>query len=156
MSGAIREREASMPEYHEEYDFPFPIDRVWKLLEAHLDEGTLREIHPQIKAQKTLRRSPNEVLVQRTIEVRGKLLTSEWKIAFRPPEFLRYDILSGDGPYETGSFVEVHYTAGPGRTHFRTHVKGRITVVPFFLPQGVVLKRVLAGIDAEDEAFLRK
>ncbi|MGA8303815.1 MAG: hypothetical protein WA691_09975 [Thermoplasmata archaeon] len=145
-----------MAEYLEETDFPFPIDRVWKLLEAHLDDATLPQIHPKIKAQKTLHRSPNEALVQRTIEARGKLLTSEWRIGFRPPEFLRYDIVSGDGPYATGSFVEIHYSEGPGRTHFRTHVKGRITVVPFFLPQATVLKRVLADIDAEDEAYLRR
>ncbi len=48
------------------------------------------------------------------------------------------------------------YSEAPGGTHLKTHVKGTITVLPFFLPQKLFLRRTLDGIDKEDEAFLRR
>jgi len=145
-----------MAEYSEEALFPFPRDQVWKLLHAHWDDTTIRQIHPMIRAQKTMSRSANEVVLHRTIDARGKLLNSEWKITFRPPDFLRYEIGASEGPYASGSFVEIQYSDAPGGTRMRTHVKGRITVLPFFLPQKTFLKKVLADIDREDQAFLRR
>ncbi len=146
-----------MPEFREESIFPFPSDQLWKLLRAHWeDDTTICRIHPLVRSQKTLSRSANEVVVERTIEARGQLLTSQWKFTFRPPEFLRYEIVAGEGPYAVGSFVEVHYSDAPNGTLQKTHFKGWITVLPFFLPQRVFVKRILTDIDKEDEAFLRR
>ena len=144
-----------MVEYSEEGIFPFPRERLWKLLDAHLDDDQIGHIHPLIRSQKTLRRSANEVLVERIIDARGKLLTSQWKHTVRPPDFFRYEIVSGDGPYAPGSFIETQYSDAPGGTRMRTHVKVHITVLPFFLPQKTVLRRVLTDLDREDEEYLR-
>jgi hypothetical protein len=145
-----------MVEYTEESIFPFPREQVWKLLDAHWDDTTVTKIHPLIRSQKTLSRSPNELVVERTIDANGKLVTSQWKITLRPPDFTRFDILSGTGPYEPGTVLETTYSDAPGGTRMQSHVKGRISVLPFFLPQKLFFRRVLEGIDQEDQAFLRR
>jgi len=144
-----------MVEYSEEGIFPYPRTQVWKLLDAHLDDAQIVNIHSLIRAQKTLKRSANEALVERTIDARGKLMDSQWKISMRPPEFYRWEVVSGDGPYAPGSFIESQYSDASGGTRMRTHVKARITVLPFFLPQKTVLQRVLSDIDEEDRAYLK-
>jgi hypothetical protein len=66
-----------MVEYDDEDLFPFPRDQVWKLLGAHTVDATISRIHPLVRTQKTVRRTDNEVVVQRAIDVRGKLMNSQ-------------------------------------------------------------------------------
>jgi hypothetical protein len=143
-------------EYRDVSIFPFPRERVWELWEAHWDDARISQIHPLVRSQRTLSRSSNEILVERTIDARGKLLKSQWKYTVRAPDFVRYDIVSGDGPYAPGAFVETQYSEVPGGTQLQTHAQGRITVLPFFLPQKLFFQKVLADVDKEDEAFLKR
>jgi hypothetical protein len=143
-----------MAEYDEEGLFPFSRDRVWKLLTAHLDDATITRIHPLIRSQNTVRRTSDEVVVQRSIDVRGKLLGSQWKLTYRPPESARFEILASDGPWTPGSFVENHYSDVPGGTLIRSHLNLTVKGLPFFLPQKSVVRRVMTTIDNEDRAFL--
>jgi hypothetical protein len=145
-----------MVEYVEESFFPFPRDQVWKLLDAHWDDATIAQIHPLVRSQKTVSRSPGELVVDRTIDANGKIVNSRWKITLRPPDSVRFDVVSGTGPYEPGTFLETTYAGAPGGTNLRTHVKGRISVLPFFLPQKTFFRRVLGMLDAEDAAYLRR
>jgi hypothetical protein len=143
-----------MVEYEESELFPFPRERVWKLLRAHNDEGTIGRIHPLIKSQRTLSKNGDETTLQRSIDVRGKPLNSQWKITFRPPDYSKYEILASEGPWSEGSSVENQYSDAPGGTMIQSRMKLHISVLPFFLPQKAMSRRILNTIDKEDRAFL--
>jgi hypothetical protein len=145
---------ARMVEYEESEVFPFSRERVWRLLQAHNDEATIGRIHPLIKSQKTLSKDGDETTLQRSIDVRGKQLNSQWKITFRPPGFSRYEVLASEGPWSQGSSVENHYSEAPGGTMIQSRMKLHISVLPFFLPQKTMSRRILNDIDKEDRAFL--
>jgi hypothetical protein len=145
-----------MVEYRSDELFPFPRDRVWKLLQEHTDDAVILRIHPMIKQQRTVSRSEDSAVVERSIDARGKLLPSQWKYTFRPPDYLKWEIVGGTGPYAPGSFLENTYLEEPGGTRIRSRGQFKITVVPFFIPQRAVLSRVFDTIDAEDQAYLRR
>jgi hypothetical protein len=143
-----------MIEYDEEDLFPFPRDQVWRLLHAHLDDGTIGKIHPAVRSQRTLRREGEATVVERTIDVLGKPRVSQWRITFRPPDTSQYEILASEGPWVEGSGVENHYDEVSGGTHMRTHVRVQLKGLPFFLPQRGTARRVFSTVDREDRAFL--
>lgn len=145
-----------MVEYRSDELFPFPRGRVWELLRDHTDDALIGRIHPMIKEQRTVSRSDDSALVERSIEARGKLLPSQWKYSFRRPDFLRWEIVAGTGPYAPGSWLESSYLEEPGGTRIRSRGQFKITVVPFFIPQRAVLSRVFDTIDAEDQDYLRR
>jgi len=141
-------------EYEEEEVFPYPRDRVWELLQAHLDPSTIGRIHPLIRNQATITKNGEDTTLRRTIDARGRALGSQWKITLHPPDFSRYEILASEGPWSEGSCVENHYSDAPGGTLIRSRMKLHISVLPFILPQGLMVRRVLNTIDTEDRAFL--
>jgi hypothetical protein len=140
--------------YEESELFPFPRERVWKLLQAHLDDATVGRIHPLIKGQTTVSKNGPDTVLQRTIDARGKLLNSQWKITQRPPDFFRFEVLAGEGPWSDGSSVESHYSEAPGGTLIQSRMNLHIKVLPFLLPQGRFARGVLDDIDREDRAYL--
>jgi len=141
--------------YENDGVFPFPRDRVWRLLQDHTDDTLIPRIHPLIRQQRTVSRSGGATVLDRMIDARGKLLSSQWKYEARPPDFLRWEIVTGAGPYAPGSWMENTYSEAPGGTRIRSRGDLRITVVPFILPQRPVLRRVLDTIDAEDQRYLQ-
>lgn len=144
-----------MVDYQSDDLFPFPRDRVWKLLQDHTDDSRIGRIHPLIKQQRTISRSGDSAVVERSIDARGRLLSSQWKYSFRRPDYLKWEIVGGTGPYAPGSFMENTYLEVPGGTRIRSRGQFKITVVPFFIPQRSVLTRVLDSIDSEDQTYLR-
>jgi hypothetical protein len=143
-----------MVEYEESDLFPFPRDRLWKLLQAHNDPATIGRIHPLIQRQSIVAQNGDETTLRRSIAIRGKSLTSDWRITFRPPDLSKYEILSSEGPWSEGSSVENHYSDNPVGTMIRSRIKLHIKVLPFFLPQKAMARRILNNIDREDRAFL--
>jgi hypothetical protein len=144
-----------MVDYQSDELFPFPRERVWKLLHDHTDDSLIGRIHPLIRQQRTVSRSDDSAVVDRSIEARGRLLTSQWKYTFRRPDRLKWEITGGTGPYAPGSWLENTYIEDAGGTRIRSRGQFRITVVPFFIPQRTVVTRVLDTIDAEDQDYLR-
>jgi hypothetical protein len=144
-----------MVEYRADALFPFSRDRVWKLLQDHTDDTLIGRIHPLIREQRTIARSEDSAVVERSIDARGKIVPSQWKYTFRRPDYLKWEILAGTGPYAPGSFLENTYLEQPGGTRIRSRGQFRLTVVPFFIPQKPVLTRVLDSIDSEDQTYLR-
>ncbi len=144
-----------MVEYQAEQVVPFPTDRVWKLLERHLDDASISNIHPLIRSQRTLSRAVGTTVVERTIEARGRALVSEWKVDAHPPHSFRWEIVKGEGPYSVGSWLENTYSTQGSGTLIRTRGEIRISIVPFFLPQRRLLNGVFARIDDEDDRALR-
>jgi hypothetical protein len=144
-----------MVDYDGEFVLPFPRERVWKLLHDHLDDALISRIHPLIKRQRTISTTGDLTVVERTIDARGKLVTSEWRVTVRPPDLFRWEILTSEGPYSPGSWLENTYVDEPGGTRVRTRGSLRISVLPFFLPQRAFINRVFDSIDTEDENYLR-
>lgn len=145
-----------MVAYEEEWVFPAPKDVVWKLLDAHLDDATISVIHPLVRSQKTVRRTEEEIVFDRVIDVRGKLMDSRWKVTYHRPYSARWDIVGGKGPWAPGSYLENTYSDAPGGTSVRTRADMTISVLPFFMSQKRNVAKVLEGIDAQDMAFLRR
>jgi hypothetical protein len=141
-------------EIREEGVFPVPRDSIWKLLDAHLDDGAIGRIHPLLKGQKTISRSSSEALVDRWTDVRGKVLRSRWKVTLRSPDLYRWEIVDGEGPWATGNFLENTYEVVPKGTLVRTRGELKIRVLPFFIPQKALIRNVLDQLDTEDLAFL--
>ena len=144
-----------MPEYQSDELFPFPRERVWKLLEAHMDDARISTVHPLIQQQRTVSRDGDAVVVERHIDARGKTVTSQWRITQRAPDSYRWDIVAGNGPYSVGSWMENTYSEEAGSTRIRSRGELKVVVVPFFIPQRSVIRSVLNTIDAEDQKFLR-
>ncbi|MGP8076882.1 MAG: hypothetical protein ACLP8Y_09210 [Thermoplasmata archaeon] len=133
---------------------PRPI--VWKLLDDHLDDKKILTIHPLIQSQTTVSRTGSEIVVDRVIDVRRKMMKSRWKITYQPPERGRWEILDSEGPWTPGSYLDVRYEEVPGGT--RLHAKGdlSINVLPFFLSQKRTVARVLNDVHIEDLSFLNR
>ena len=144
-----------MVEIQEEAVFPAPREALWKLLSAHLDDAAISRIHPLLKSQKTVSQSGTETILDRWTDVRGKVLRSRWKVTARTPELYRWEILDGDGPWTPGSYVENVYSAVASGTQIRSRGALKISVLPFFLPQKSIIRKVLDQLDSEDLAFLR-
>jgi hypothetical protein len=141
--------------YRDDELFPHPRARVWQLLEAHVDDATISRIHPLILRQKTVGKSGDETTVDRTIKAGRREVHSRWKITMRPPDFARWEILGGTGPYASGSWIENTYAEEATQTRIRSHGEVKISVVPFFVPQGRIVRGVFDTVGAEDQAFLR-
>jgi hypothetical protein len=145
-----------MVAYEDETVFPAPKDAVWKLLLAHLDDAAIRQIHPQIVGQKTVSQDGTTTIVDRTIDVRGKQMTSRWKVTYRSPDSARWDIQSSEGPWATGSFLENTYSDAPGGTLIRSRGELKVSVLPFFIPQKGVIRKAFETIHSEDVAALAR
>ncbi|HUZ80581.1 MAG TPA: hypothetical protein VMV28_08230 [Thermoplasmata archaeon] len=130
--------------------------RLWEFLELHADPAVIGQIHPDVLHQSVVRSSPKESVLERTLRVpRNQTLNSTWKVTSDPPETFRWEIIGGDGPMETGSWVENHYVDAPeGSTWVRTEAEISIRKVPRFL-QKTAVRRVLNSIDTQDLAYLQ-
>jgi hypothetical protein len=135
--------------------FPAPPETLWALLRSHLDDRILR-IHGLIRSQRMISQSGAESVLDRSIDVRGKLMKSRWKLTYRPPDFSRWEILESEGPWAAGTYLENAYAAAPGGTTIRSRGELRISVLPFFIPQGPAVRRVLDTVDREDRSFIRE
>jgi hypothetical protein len=145
-----------MVELQDSFVFPAPPATLWRLLEAHLDPAQITAIHPLVRSQALARREGDAVVLRRTIDARGRRLTSEWRVTAHPPDVNRWEILTSEGPYATGSWLENRYVPVPGGTRVDTRSDLRITVLPFFLPQRPVIRRVFDSLDREDTAYLAR
>ena len=123
-----------MVSYESDQLFPFPRERVWKLLNDHLDDAMITKIHPLVQQSRTISRDSNSVVFERMIDARGKILSSQWKITSRPPDTYRWDIVTSNGPYTAGSWMQSTYH-GRRREHSDS-VSGRAQDLrpPIFLP----------------------
>ena len=145
-----------MVTYEDDDLFPAPREVLWRLLEDHLDDKKIVDIHPLIQSQNTVSRSSDGVVVDRVIDVRRKLKKSRWKIAFSPPERARWEVLESEGPWTVGNYLELTY-AEEGKST-RVHARGDLTVMdlPFFLSQARTVRRVFTDIHTEDVWYLRR
>jgi hypothetical protein len=145
-----------MVAFEDEGVFPAPLDALWTLLEAHLDDERIHAIHPLVLTQQTVSRSETEAILERTIDARGRSMRSKWKITYRRPDVYRWEVVESEGPWKVGTYVENRYAPVPGGTRVRSRGDLKISVLPFFLPQKPVIRRVLDQLDAEDIAAVTR
>ncbi|MCI4335011.1 MAG: hypothetical protein L3K04_05240 [Thermoplasmata archaeon] len=143
-----------MAEYADESVFPLPRAQLWQFIEQHTDPAIVVRIHPDIVSQSVLSRSDREVVVDRGIRFRKKVLHSKWKLIALPPDRYRWEILDGEGPLLPGSHLENHYSDDPGGTRIVSRGEVRVRSVPGFLTKRV-LRTVFGDIDQQDRAFLQ-
>lgn len=135
---------------------PISRARPGEFLELHADPAVIGEIHADVLHHSIVRSSPKESALERTLRVpRNQTLNSTGKVTSDPPETFRWEIIDGDGPMETGSWVENDYADAPvGSTWIRTEAETSPRKVPRFL-QKTAARRVLNSIDLHDLAYLQ-
>ncbi len=142
--------------------FPLTLDAVWRLLHAHLDEATLREIHPWILSGRVVRETervpfgdlmfPRERAAEREIRSMGRRFRTTWTYAIEPPLRFGYEIRFENG--STSRFDNI-YAAVPRGTFVKTVGEVSIKGIPTFL--GIwATRRLLNRADEEDLAYARK
>ena len=154
MVGAVRAW--TLVAYEEDELIAAPRAIVWKLLGDHLDETKILTIHPLIQSQKTVSRTDSEVVLDRVIDVRRKMMKSRWKLTYHPPERARWEVLESEGPWSPGTYLEVQYEEVPGGTRLRSRGELNINVLPFFLSQKRTVDRVLTDISVEDWSYINR
>ena len=129
---------------------------LWEFLDLHADPAVIGQIHPDVLHQSVVRSSLKESVLERTLRVpRNPTLNSTWKVSRDPPETFRWEIIGGDGPMETGSWVENHYADSPeGSMWVRTEAGTSLRKVPRFL-QKTAVRHVPNSSDSQDLAYLQ-
>src|SRR6266542_3897340 len=146
----------SMPTIEMDGVFPLTLDAVWRLLHEHLDEATLREIHPWIRSGRVVRESqpvpfggqmfPQSKVAEREIRIMGRRFRTTWTYAIEPPLRFAYEIRFENG--STSRFSNA-YAAVPQGTFVKTVGEVSMKGVPTFL--GIwATRRLLNRADEED------
>lgn len=147
---------------HVEGVFPLPLDVLWRLLHAHLDEDRLREIHPWILRGRTIREEgglefqglsfPREKVAERVARFGTRLSTTRWTYRIEPPGRYAYEIA-----FPNGSVIRFDNTYSPAKGGTLVQTEGRLSIkrVPSFLASWFV-KRSFNRSDFEDLAYAKK
>ena len=142
--------------------FPLPLDGLWRLLHAHLDEDLIHEIHPWIEAGLTIQEGervefqglsfPREKVAERVVRVGGRPSGTTWHYRIEPPSVYAYRI-----EFENGALTNLEnaYARADAGTHVSTKAELSIPRVPGFLATWLA-RRSLDRSDAEDLAYARK
>ncbi|MFY9716982.1 MAG: SRPBCC family protein [Thermoplasmata archaeon] len=144
-----------MVRYSDDTTVPVTRERLWRLLDLHSQDAVISHIHPEVVSQETVSQKPGEYVVKRGVKVIRKVASANWKVTYQAPDRFRWDILDGNGPWSTGSYLSITYTDAPGGTRMIT--EGELTVVglPGFL-QNRIVRSALGRVDDEDLEFLSK
>ncbi|MCI4317285.1 MAG: hypothetical protein L3J96_01985, partial [Thermoplasmata archaeon] len=79
---------------------------------------------------------------------------SVWKLTYEPPTRTRWEILEGDGPMATGSYLDNVYSDVSGGILIKSQGDIRVTRFPGFL-QSRVVRSALNHINDQDIEYLR-
>ncbi|MCI4371079.1 MAG: hypothetical protein L3J78_00335 [Thermoplasmata archaeon] len=141
--------------------FPVPIEGLWRLLHAHLDDDRLRAIHPSILSGRTTGETgaiefngltfPREKRAERIAKFGPRPARTMWRYTIEPPRRYSYET-----DFENGSIVRLDNSYRPteGGTLVRTTGDVSIKGVPSFLARRVVNRSLDRG-DDEDLAYAR-
>ena len=138
--------------------FPAARASLWKTFEQHFAPGTdISTIHPNIRSQNVVEGHgelpgflmKEEMTIDRVLKVGRKTWQTRWKVDFSPPNKLRWEIVSGHGPVDAGTWIENSYAEVGGATRIAS--KGEIVLpgVPKFLA-GLLVRRLMNQWDAQD------
>ena len=160
MTGGI-----TMVDIETEAIFPAPTDTLWKLLAAHQEEATIREIHPAILTDKVVEGGDDILyngLLFASYSIHQRVATSKrgdwkgvWRVDRAPPHRFRIEILESNGILGKGTYWENVYAEVASGTLIRT--KGRLVLpgVPRTKAESLA-DRILSRIDEEDMRYMRR
>lgn len=137
----------------EEVIYPFPRERVWRLMELHMDDEVVRRIHPSVLSSRKLSNQGNVWIFERTMHTRGRTFSLRWRFELKPKESVREDVVWSTGGIAPGSFLENTYSDINDFTKVSTRGNMVLLGVPGFL-QGRVLKSAFSETDNEDLKYL--
>src|SRR3990170_5628870 len=90
---------------------PLGLADLWRLLSLHMDEDTIRAIHPWMLSGSVLRDEgrasyrdvvlPSRHVVDRVIRVAGRRVRDTWTYTIEPPTSFTYEIRSPEGLVST-------------------------------------------------------
>ena len=142
--------------------FPLPLDSVWKLLHAHVDDARIREIHPWILRTRTTHEGdtiqfqglsfPREKVAERLVKIGGRATETTWRYRIDPPNRYAYET-----DFANGSVTRFDnaYASAEGGTRVTTVGEISPRRVPSFLA-GRLVSRFLNRTEGEDLAYARK
>ncbi|HKZ63989.1 MAG TPA: hypothetical protein VJ400_06065 [Thermoplasmata archaeon] len=141
---------------------PLALTDLWRLLSLHMDEDTVRAIHPWILEGRVVRDEgrasledivlPSTHVVDRVIRVAGRTVRDTWTYRIEPPNAFAYEIRSPEGLV---SIVRNTYREEGSGTCVVTDATLEFGRVPRFI-QRRVGGSLLDRADAEDLAYLRR
>jgi len=141
---------------------PIPLADLWRLFWLHLDEDTIRAIHPWILRGRVVGDEgplrygglefPNRHVAEREIRIAGRTLQNTWTYHIAPPHTFSYEIRGSAG--FVSSFINSYREEGSG-TRVVTEADLHIGRVPGFL-QRRIARRLLTRADREDVTYVRR
>lgn len=141
---------------------PLALADVWRILWLHLDEETIRVIHPWILKGRIVGDEgqrmhgglafPSKHVVDRTIRIAGRTLENTWTYQIEPPNAFNYQIRGSAG---FASSFDNRYREEGKATRVVTEADLNIGRVPGFL-QRRIARRFLTRADEEDVAYVRR
>jgi hypothetical protein len=130
--------------------FDAPIEKVWKLVEAHREHMT--EIHSDVKNPKMSMGGENQGIIEWTHEEGGHKFPMKLRVTAVPPTAQILEILSGP---LAGSTVVNYYTAKGAKTGVTVIADFHSTVLPPADLEAAGHGFLDGGFEA-DSAYLRK
>jgi len=140
---------------------PLSLHDVWRLLWLHLDEETVRAIHPWINGRVVRDEGqvtyngltfPTRHVMEREVRIAGRTLHNTWTYLIAPPASFDYEIVGVEG---FRSMIRNAYREEPSGTRIATDAELAIGRLPGFL-QRRIAGRLFGRADAEDLAYLRR
>ena len=141
---------------------PLGMADLWRLLSLHMDEDTVRAIHPWVVSGHVLRDEgqasyagltlPRTHIVDRVIRIAGRTLRDTWTYGIAPPQTFTYEVRSPEGLVST--FKNTYAEQAPG-THVLTEAALDFGRVPRFI-QRRIGGRLLNRADVEDLAYVQR
>lgn len=141
---------------------PISLEDLWRLLWLHLDEDTIRAIHPWILRGRVTGDEgqhvfgglnfPSKHVADREIRIAGRKLRNTWTYHIVPPQTFSYEIRGSAG--FVSSFMNSYREDGAA-TRVKTEATLNIGRVPGFL-QRRIARRLLMRADEEDLAYVRR
>ena len=139
---------------------PLGLGDLWRLISLHMDEDTIRAIHPWMLSGRVLRDEgrvsyedavlPSRHVVDRVIRVAGRQVRDTWTYTIEPPTSFTYEIRSREG---LASTVKNDYRQEGSGVRVRTDANLEFGRVPSFL-QRRIGGRLLTRADDEDLAYV--
>lgn len=130
--------------------FEAPLDRIWKLAEAHNKE--LNKIHPAMKNSKSEMIGENSSIVSYESDVQGQTIKSRIKITMYYPLGMAFEML--EGPLAGSKFFNYYIPKG-NRTGVTVVGEFKSPVMSDEMTKQTVLSFLEHGF-SEDVAYLKK
>ncbi|HZY71437.1 MAG TPA: hypothetical protein VFF67_10740 [Thermoplasmata archaeon] len=130
--------------------FEAPIDKVWKLIEAH--QHDMDGVHPGSKNIKQAMEGPNQAVAAWTVEMNGRDTPMKIRVTPLPPLGQAIEVL--EGPMAGSKFMN-YYTPRGNKTEVTVVGEFASPMIPESQLEGAVRQFLNDAFD-QDSAYLRK